>query len=550
MDTLNAIVDAAHLINIQENNTATLVELTQIPKRFYESLGISDNLTHLDNSFQIRIRDFNQNISSKLNKISINKITIDEFNSMERNNVQHCLDSIIYENSKSYLRKRNKCYIDILTWIQMIPDQHASRFAMDVIQPNDIVMYINEYAIPNCKKLSVDISGNTVASDSYVNNICLHLSKIMSTIYGRNSEWTEQNIYGNPLDSPLIKSLKNGRRKSKKCTRQTVKGATAITKKELKRLIDYLDVKKDVLKKNYEILRKSLILNAKEEKELKSMKIQLILLKRDIMYYLYLFLSSQRGGDACHLTIADMITHRDVDSDKVACIEVFINKTKTGAQGKISFIPIDDAIDNNPKYCFVRRYNSLKKMCEKDEDYIRYDPSNVMFPTRKSKYVLDYSKSLTYNTAYKALANHIKDFCEEYEEVERFRHLTLHSFRRGSIQNFRDQGEDPSITMKRGLMKSNSTYVRYADKDRPTKFSESLNSKYVEYEKLPSNPMKEPDFLNYFELKTDYTKPNMKSEEKESSEDDEPLSALQLRLESKNPSSVQTKNTQKYRKLS
>jgi hypothetical protein len=191
--------------------------------------------------------------------------------------------------------------------------------------------------------------------------------------------------------------------------------------------------------------------------------LKLLLLHRDIVYYIYLFISSQRGGEGCKLMTANVCFNRNPDDDTIESANVTIPAADV-KNDKKNNIPINrhDVFHKGDKYCFIHRYQMFKALCIK-HGYMETD-MKVIFPSSKRTKTLNFAVHMKYASC----INKFKENLKYVDLLDKYCYLTLHSFRRGSVQNYKKNGESQKDTQKRANF-TPSMYNKYTNKKVKTK---------------------------------------------------------------------------------
>ena len=370
-------------------------------------------------------------------------------------------------HSEKYQVFKSGVYIELLLWIDLLPDVLQPEMNLYVLQPDAIMTFITSYYIrEHGKKITADSSAassstacsisdelNTLLDNYYISGSLLRtvigaISSILSTNYGRTEIWSFTNPTGNPGNSQMILKFKKAYLKQLSKNKIEVVPAAPITKSMLVEIIDAVDKYID-----------DNLQNVEEKLDI----IKLLLLQRDIAYYLYLFISSQRGGEGCKLKTANVCFNRNPDDDTIEFVNVIIPAADVKNDKKNNIhINRHDMFQKGDKYCFIHRYHNFKALCIK-HGYNETD-MKVIFPSCTIRKTLNYSVHMNYQSCLKRF----KDNLKLVGLIDKYNYLTMHSFRRGSVQNYKGLGESQKDTQKRANF-TPSMYNKYTDTKVKTK---------------------------------------------------------------------------------
>jgi len=316
-------------------------------------------------------------------------------------------------------------------WIKSLPTTVQSDMNLNVIQPDAIITFMHYYIKKHGKKMRTGSTAGSSSSASstlqnyyiaasLLKNVIGAISSILSTIYGRIEMWSPVNHSGNPCKANSVILFKNSY--IKQFSKNKIETPTTpITKSMLFEIIDALDKYIDEHLQN--VATKLDI-------------IKLLLLNRDISYYIYLFISSQRGGEGCKLKTANVCFNRNPDDDTIEFANVAIPAADVKNHIKNNFrIDRHDMFQKGDKYCFIHRYQMFKALCIK-HGYNETD-MKVIFPSCARNKTLDYSVHMKYNSCIDKFKANLKLVGMQ----DKYIYLTLHSFRRDSVQNYKGLGE-------------------------------------------------------------------------------------------------------------
>jgi hypothetical protein len=408
--------------------------------------------------------DFETNIFPGI--VSLKQISMEEWNIMEAETTAICSNFATIAFSTKYQALKKGVYKEFASWLLALPDDVKPRMNPAVIQPDGIITFITCYYIRTHGKKTQ--KGSTVAGESsgassssalttlenyYISASLLRtvigaISSTLSTMFGRTEIWSIANPAGNPCRAPTVISFKKGCVKLLSKIKTEVVPATPITKSMLLEIIDALD--KYIDDKLQNVTMKLDIL-------------KLLLLHRDIVYYIYLFISSQRGGEGCKLMTANVCFNRNPDDDTIEFANVTIPAADVKNDKKNNIrINRHDVFQKGDKYCFIHRYPMFKALCIK-HGYMETD-MKVIFPSCTKTKTLNYVVHMKYASC----ISKFKDNLKLVGLLDKYSYLTLHSFRRGSIQNYKKNGESQKDTQKRANF-SPSMYNKYTNKQIKTK---------------------------------------------------------------------------------
>lgn len=418
-----------------------------------------DNNTNLQ---QITNYDFETNIYPNLRTKIVKQISFEEYNIIKAENIKICSQFINGAHSLKYQRFKNKIYEELILWIKSLPTIIHAEMNLNIIQPDAIVMFLTNYYIKKHGKKTqagfntsaessssaTSILENYYISASLLKTVIGAISSILSSMYGRTSVWSQDNPTGNPCRATLIILFKKTYGKVLSKNEIVSVPSTPITKSMLIEIINALD---EYIDNNLQNVATKLEIN------------KLLLLQRDIAFYIYLFISSQRGGEGCLILTANVTFHRDTINDTIDHVNITIPASDVKNHKKINIeIRKFDIFEAGNKFCFIYRQQLFKDLCikfgHKEEDML------VVFPCCKRNKTLDFSKTMNYQSSLKKFKENLKIVGLD----KKYNFLTLHSFRRGSIQNYQASGESREATKKRASF-TNAMYDRYTDNTVKTK---------------------------------------------------------------------------------
>lgn len=392
----------------------------------------------------------------------IPKKSIDEYNEIYKQNISDCSHVISTAHSIKYEIYKNKIYSELTMWIQSLPKEVQQSFNLNIIQPNQIIMFMNQYYIPSHGKITDKSEGKKVLSYSAIKTVIGCISSVLSLQYFRVNKWSIQNMRGNPCKSEMIRIYK---KYSKTYLQEISKGpivSSPISMREVFTIVRDLD---NYMERNLtdSIIKRSIPKIVKK-----------LLIHRDISYYLYLFITCQRGGEGCLIKVDNCIFNKNRITEVVESIEVTIPsyETKNRKQNKILICRnavfgdatfIEDY--EKDKYCFINRYLKFLNLCEMYKKYLKhFQQRTVIFPNCNRNKQIDFQVVMTRSSALCKFRANLKS-CKLDRQLN---YLTLHSFRRGSCQNYKDIGENKRATKQRANF-SESMYKHYTNKNLKTR---------------------------------------------------------------------------------
>ena len=393
--------------------------------------------------------------------INVPCISIQQYNDWVSNTSKNCAHYNLSCHSYKYRNKKIKIIIELLTFIKSVPFEVQHEFHFSNIQPHHIVLFMERSFIPNHGKedINVDINDKeTTIIDKYIiSNSSMRtaigaISSFLSANYGREDHWSIRNVHGNPCKSRRVKDLYSSVVKVNDKRGVKIVHATPITANILIKMIDALDTYNDGLKEKY----KSKDPKARTLADL----LEILLIERDVCFYIYLFISLQRGGDATKLTTDNILFGSSKQTDEIDYVNFTIyphqlKKQTFEDKPKIIFTVkknynwhlIDGKYKNGmpDKYCFIHRYIQFQYLCIQHG----YNKNNMIsiFPSSKNK-KLDFNKNQDYQSAAKKFTANLKKIKSLIDYDITIHNLTLHSFRRGGIQHRHLNGESQDSVMK------------------------------------------------------------------------------------------------------
>ena len=452
-------------------------ELTTVERK-YESfahiLSISDNENLNRNTKKDMLRNYIPWVPTDVTCVSMQQYN-DWILNASNNFAQYNLSCHSYK----YRNKKIKIIVELLTFILSIPHEVQKNYHFSKIQPEQIALFMERSFIPNHGREdpNVDINDTEttiidkyIISNSSVRTAIGAISSYLSTNFGREEQWSIGNTRGNPCKSRQIRILYANVVKANDKRGVKIVHATPITASVLIELIDAFDVYNDGLKAKYQ---------SKDPKARTLADIlEILLVERDVCYYIYMFISLQRGGDATKLTSDNIrfVSSNQTDEIDSADFTIYphqIKKQTFENKPKITFTinknhnwHLKDGMykDGMPdKYCFIHRYLNFQQLCSR-YGYEKRDMVSI-FPRSKNK-KLDFSKNQNYDSAakkFKANMEKLKGFISP--DIIKLK-LTLHSFRRGGIQHRHLNGESQESVMKQAGHASKGMNKLYRDNKR------------------------------------------------------------------------------------
>lgn len=400
-------------------------------------------------------------------------ISMLQYNQWVSNTMENCARYNLSCHSYRYQEKKKSVIIELITFIKSLPDEVQKEYHFSEIQPQHIALFLERSFIPNHGKEDPNVDLNNtkitivdkyIISESAVRTAIGAISSFLSANYGRDNEWNIRNINGNPCKSRRIKDLRSSIRKANEKRDINIVRATPITANVLIKMIDALDVYNGKKKAKYK---------SKDPKLADILEI--LLIERDICYYIYMFISLQRGGDATKLTEKNVVFGSSEQTEEIDYVDFTIYPHQVKNQTfenkpKIIFTitrnhnwHLKDGIYKNgmpDKYCFIHRYLQFQKLCSK-HGYEKRDMVSI-FPRSKNK-KLDFSKNQDYQSAAKKFKANMEKIKELISHDIIKLNLTLHSFRRGGIQIRHLNGESQELVMKQAGHASKEMNKLYND---------------------------------------------------------------------------------------
>ena len=429
------------------------------------------NVTQINDFMKFIKYDFHKNVYPILCNSKSSILSTEDYNRIISKNNELCDKLLKNAYSSKYYAYRTRIYSELILWIHSLPSHIRPTFNLNVIQPDQIIMFLTSYYIPKhgSKTGSNDILEEYIISNSTLKTVIGAISGILSSLYGRNYSWSINNPEGNPCKAEIINLFKKAYRTILEKHEKVTVVAAPITVRILKEIIDKMD---DHISEN-----KNAILNPKKASPNQGPFMYLSYL-RDIAYYLYLFASSQRGGEGCLVKTTNMEFHRDQISEELVGVDILIpaHDQKNKKANKI-FFKYKEGIKGleGHKYCFMVRYLHFIEECKKYPDCFTCDVNKInilnpgcMFPHQKKGKRFIFDNELSMN--FQACLVKFKKNIDTIGLSDKYGYLTLHSFRRGSIMNYKKHKEDKKLTKKRANM-TDKMYDHYSNKQLKTKKS-------------------------------------------------------------------------------
>lgn len=436
--------------------------------------GADENQRHADEKLNDETRiDLLENYIPFV-PAQVKSISLEEYKAWVNNTSKSCASYNLKAHSYKYRKRKVHTIVELLTFIRSLPYEKQKEFNFSNIQPHHIVMFMERFYIPRHSRedKNISINSNTpiiqryIISNSSIRTTIGAISSFLTGKYGRDDHWSIQNIRGNPCKSRLIQDFRNSIVKINDDRGVKVTHATPITADILIKIIDGLDQYNNTLKGNY--------LGENRNPTLSEL-LEILLIERDICLYIYMFISLQRGGDATKLTHDNIVfgsstLTKVIDYAKFTIYPHQIKKQTWENKPPIIFEikknhnwhlkdgQYKNGMPNN--YCLIHRYTQFLQLCVKF-GYNRNEMVSI-FPVSKNKR-LDFSKNQDYQSAAKkftANLNKIQSIVGFNINVYK---LTLHSFRRGGIQNRHLNGENKEGVMKQAGHASKGMNRRYRD---------------------------------------------------------------------------------------
>jgi len=472
-------------MNIHHTHTTpgnmALVHHIQTNEHSHEVVGKYESFAHV-----LSIND-NETLDN-INKIDMLKnyipwvptnvpcVSMQQYHDWVSNTSKNCAHYNLSCHSYKYRNKKIKIIIELLTFIKSVPFEIQHEFHFSNIQPHHIALFMERSFIPNHGKEDVIVDLNNtettiidkyIISNSSVRTAIGAISSFLSANYGREDHWSIRNTHGNPCKSRRIKDLYSNVVKVNDKRGVKIVHATPITANILIKMIDALDVYNSNLKEKYK---------SKDPKARTLVDIlEILLIERDVCFYIYLFISLQRGGDATKLTTDNILFGSSKQTDEIDYVDFTIyphqlKKQTFEDKPKIIFTVnknynwhlIDGKYKNGmpEKYCFIHRYIQFQQLCSQ----YGYNKSAMIsiFPSSKNK-KLDFSKNQDYQSAAKKFTANLKKIKSLNSYDVTIHNLTLHSFRRGGIQHRQLNGESQESVMKQAGHASKEMNKLYND---------------------------------------------------------------------------------------
>lgn len=490
--TSNTVVRPIQPRHEQPRNQNELTTVERKYESFAHILSISDN----ENLNRITKTDMLKNYIPWV-PTNVTCVTMQQYNDWILNASNNFAQYNLSCHSRKYRNKKIKIIVELLTFILSIPREVQKDYHFSKIQPEQIALFMERSFIPNHGREdpNVDINDTEttiidkyIISNSSVRTAIGAISSYLSTNFGREEQWSIGNTRGNPCKSRQIRILYANVVKANDKRGVKIVHATPITASVLIELIDAFDVYNDGLKAKYQ---------SKDPKARTLADIlEILLIERDICYYIYMFISLQRGGDATKLASDNIrfVSSNQTDEIDSADFTIYphqIKKQTFENKPKITFTinknhnwHLKDGMykDGMPdKYCFIYRYLNFQQLCSR-YGYEKRDMVSI-FPRSKNK-KLDFSKNQDYDSAakkFKANMEKLKGFISL--DIIKLK-LTLHSFRRGGIQHRQLNGESQESVMKQAGHASKGMNKLYNDNKhiRGKKILESNDESKKEFE--------------------------------------------------------------------
>ena len=404
----------------------------------------------------------------------VKSISLEQYKAWVDDTSKSCAEYNLSAHSYKYKKRKMDTITELITFIISLPYEKQQLFNFSDIQPKQIVMFMNYFYIPLHGKedKNISINSNTriidryIISDSSIRTTIGAISSFLSARYGRVDHWSIQNSRGNPCKSRLIIDFKNSITKVNDARGVKVTHATPITADLLIKLIDGLDQYNNTLKGNY--------LGENRNPTLSEI-LEILLIERDICLYIYMFISLQRCGDATKLTHDNIVFGSSKLTDVIdyALFTIYPHQMKKQSWENKSAIRFEIKKNHNwhlkdgqyeagmpNTYCLIHRYTQFKQLCVK----FGYDKNKMIsiFPVSKNKR-LDFSKNQDYQSAAKKFTANLKKVQPIIGPDIQLYKLTLHSFRRGGIQNRHLNGENKEDVMKQAGHASKEMNRLYRD---------------------------------------------------------------------------------------
>lgn len=440
-------------------------------KSFAHILSISDN-NFLDNINKIdMLNNYIPWVPTDAPSISML-----QYNQWVSDTMENCARYNLSCHSYKYQKNKRSVMIELITFIKSLPDEVQKDYHFSNIQPHHIALFLERSFIPNHAREDPNVDLNNtkitivdkyIISESAVRTAVGAISSFLSANYGRDNEWNIHNIHGNPCKSRRIKDLRSSIRKANEKRGLKIVHATPITANVLIKMIDAFDTYNNNLKETYE---------SKDPKARTLADIlEILLIERDICYYIYMFISLQRGGDATKLTAENVVFGSSEQTEEIDYVDFTIYPHQVKNQTfenkpKIMFTinrnhnwHLKDGIYKKgmpDKYCFIHRYLNFQKLCS-IHGYEKRDMVSI-FPSSKNK-KLDFSKNQDYQSASKKFQANMKKIKGLISLDIIKLNLTLHSFRRGGIQLRHLNGDSQDAVMKQAGHASKGMNTLYRD---------------------------------------------------------------------------------------
>jgi hypothetical protein len=338
---------------------------------------------------------------------------------------------------------------------------------LETAQPSDVTVFISQVWVPG--------HGRTILSDGTVHpsgtafrSVFPALSYLFH-IHGRVGEWSLAHPYNDPCNSQHVWDYRQGVERFLTINAPPPVAAHPFTEKKLAALLTCVDAQYMKLELQHPGTSGGAFFCVRK-----------ILLCRDALLMVYLFFSYQRGGEGASIRLSDVslpggaaplggldarlgsVTSVIVpidEADEAPSVRVHPPRLKT-CRGRPR-VYIDVKRNPDVHLCFLHRLGNYQAM----RHALGYTMqcNDVVFPAMDPRQRGSLTAAALTSSG---LGSRLKDLLVQFGLYEG---ETVHSWRRGGLQNAAKEGVDPKDSMQTATMRSLETYYHYIDTSAPTR---------------------------------------------------------------------------------
>lgn len=319
-------------------------------------------------------------------------------------------------------------------------------------QPADIVVFVSQVWVPH--------HGRTLLTDGTMSPSTANLRGVFAALahlferHGRGGDWSLAAPFNNPCRSALVSDCQSGLERHVNDRAPPPVAAHPLTEQKLLTLVSQLDARyashsRDGARLGTPYQRMRCLLSA-----------------RDALLFVYLFHSLQRGVEGARIGLANLSLPGDRRPLQVGDSRLLTARTVRVHTGRQKCSPTGSTLEipraDDERLCFMRRVHHYSLQCAdlglplEGPEYLLFRASDPL--NRGAHAATTLSSSACLGRLKQALT------AAGVNEGE-----TVHSCRRGGIQDAQRKGEHANATMARANIKTPGIHALYASTERPTR---------------------------------------------------------------------------------